>query len=148
MTGLLTGAHPGRVRIGAYAFAIDNGSILLAQVSSHDAVLPHGHWTLPGGGLEWGEHPEAALHRELYEETGLTATIEGVLGVDSAVMHEELQSLWIVYEVTCTGMPQVIEVEGTVQDARWIPLDEVWDHPIVSLVVYALDKAGIATRPS
>ena len=39
--------------------------------------------TLPGGGIDFGEHPEAGAIRELREETGLAGRIEELLAVDS-----------------------------------------------------------------
>ena len=59
-----------------------DGRLLLARgscgLSSHD-----GKWTMPGGGMEWGESPIETAVRKLEEETGFTATIGPVLGVFS-----------------------------------------------------------------
>lgn len=40
-----------------------------------------GWWDVPGGYLEYGEHPEAAARRELREETGFEIRIVRLLGV-------------------------------------------------------------------
>ncbi len=58
-----------RTRLGSYAVAIGNGGILLCRIAS--GYPEEGQWTLPGGGIDWGEHPDDALVREVYEETGL-----------------------------------------------------------------------------
>ncbi|SFB05099.1 8-oxo-dGTP diphosphatase [Poseidonocella pacifica] len=61
-------AQPGRryvARPGVYAVLERNGRVLLTW---QDA--PHREFQLPGGGIDPGEHPVAALHREIYEETG------------------------------------------------------------------------------
>lgn len=135
------------VRLAAYALCVDSGSVLLAQISHRGDES--GSWTLPGGGLEFGEHPESGLARELYEETGLTGEITGLVGVDSILFPDtpsfpgEVHSVRIVYSVNAAGHPAVTEIDGTVQDARWIPLTALADHRTVELVDFALQKAGI-----
>jgi 8-oxo-dGTP diphosphatase len=54
-----------QVRPGAYAILTDGNQILL---TFQDA--PHAEFQLPGGGIDPGESPLRALHREGYEETG------------------------------------------------------------------------------
>ena len=49
---------------------------VLMQHRSHDAHPEPGRWTPPGGRLEPGEDAVTAAHRELLEETGLTAALE------------------------------------------------------------------------
>jgi len=49
-----------------------DGSFLLAQRPAGKVYA--GYWEFPGGKIESGETPAAALKRELHEELGLTAT--------------------------------------------------------------------------
>ena len=54
----------------------DRDGRVLMQHRGHDAYPEPGRWTPPGGRLEPGEDAVAAAHRELLEETGLTAVLE------------------------------------------------------------------------
>lgn len=58
-----------RMRPGAYAIAFREGKVMLVEEHSADENLQ-----LPGGGIDPGESPTMALHRELMEETGWRAT--------------------------------------------------------------------------
>jgi len=54
-----------RRRPGVYAVLFDGAKILLTHQER-----PTPEYQLPGGGIDKGEHPIAALHREVMEETG------------------------------------------------------------------------------
>lgn len=54
-----------RRRPGVYAVLFDGTSILLTHQQN-----PSPEYQLPGGGIDKGENPIAALHREVMEETG------------------------------------------------------------------------------
>ena len=54
-----------RRRPGVYAILLRDGALL----ATHQAD-PLPEYQLPGGGVDRGEHPIAALHREVMEETG------------------------------------------------------------------------------
>ncbi len=58
---------------GVFGLAFDtNGNVLLTQRNDPDEPKAHLKWQIPGGGQEFGEHPEETLKRELNEELGLT----------------------------------------------------------------------------
>lgn len=54
-----------QLRPGAYAILPLNGQLLLTYQGD-----PHFEIQLPGGGIDPGESPVQALHREVFEETG------------------------------------------------------------------------------
>lgn len=65
-----------RIRHGVYAVLPKSGSLLLTFQA---APIPE--FQLPGGGIDCGESPLAALHREVAEETGWAITRPVKLGV-------------------------------------------------------------------
>lgn len=121
------------MRIGVYGVALRGGRLLLTQlVASRDRDV--GRWTLPGGGMEFGETPRETLLREFYEETGLTPEIGDVLDVVSYLPRPELQVIQMIFEVEAQGEPRVMEIDGSTVDAAWVPTDSVASMPTVPLV--------------
>ena len=66
--------QPSRPVVVARAVVLAEDGLLLAVRSDLQG------WELPGGTLEVGEAPEAALHREVREETGLELAVERHVG--------------------------------------------------------------------
>jgi len=56
--------------------------LLLCRLSERVGMNP-GCWTLPGGGLDFGEDPEDAVIREFKEETGLIVKVHKLVAVNS-----------------------------------------------------------------
>jgi len=54
-----------KMRAGVYAILPNMGQLLLTYQAA-----PHYEFQLPGGGIDAGESPIQALHREVFEETG------------------------------------------------------------------------------
>ncbi len=134
-----------RQRISVYGVALADDAILLARVS-HRIPSARGMWTLPGGGMDWGESPEETLLREMYEETGLEPVVGPVLGIRSGVPPapegvenlEDIHLIQIAYRVHADGVPQVMEVDGSVDHAEWVPMGSITETNSVPLVRWGL----------
>lgn len=120
------------VRIGIYGLALDENRVLLTKL--WDRGSAGGHWTLPGGGMEFGETPIETLMREFHEETGLYPEMRALLDVRSVMPRPNLQSIQVVYSVIATGVPRAIETEGSTVATAWIPLADLDQLPVVGLV--------------
>jgi 8-oxo-dGTP diphosphatase len=128
-------------RVGVYGRCVDRGAILLTRLSARDP--DEGRWTLPGGGMDFGETAHETLIREFHEETGLVADIGALLTVRSQVYpatdrRGPLQAVQFVYQVTASGAPTVIETDGSTAEAAWVPLGEAVWLPLVDLARWAV----------
>jgi ADP-ribose pyrophosphatase YjhB (NUDIX family) len=137
---------PNLTRLGSYSLCVDGDRILLARLSAIEVDV--GAWTMPGGGVDFGEHPDDACRRELEEETGLTGEIEGVAGVFSHVYERsrfargaDLHFLGIVYRVRITGGGLRDETDGTTDTAAWIRRDELASLRLVELARFGCQLA-------
>jgi 8-oxo-dGTP pyrophosphatase MutT (NUDIX family) len=140
-------AAPGRTRLGGYALCTDDaGRILLARLSVLEVDV--GAWTLPGGGIEFGEHPDHAVLRELEEETGYLGKIESIAGVFShvyprsaAAEGRDLHFLGVLYHVRIVGGALRDEPDGTTDTARWMSKADLADVRLVEVGRFGVDLA-------
>ncbi len=77
------------IRIGVGAVVFRGEEVLLVKRGKPPFK---GHWSIPGGGLEFGERLEDAARREVMEETGLEIEITGLIGAFEA-MPEDIGQL-------------------------------------------------------
>ena len=138
---------PRETRLAAYGVIVWDGRILLCRVGPGN--LGEGLWTLPGGGLDFGETPEAGAIREVEEETGLIAEISGppVIHSDTGTWDRRSGSVSyhhvrFVFPMTVVGGEERLEVEGSTDAFEWVPVATVRDRPLGDLVDRVLPELG------
>ena len=130
-------------RVAAYGLLVQEGKLLLCRLSKQ-LSLDAGYWTLPGGGLDFGEDPEAAMIRELKEETGFSVRSKGIAAVDSFTDTNEqrvLHSIRIIYHAEITGGELCHEENGSTDFCDWWLVNEAKALPLVGLAELGLALA-------
>lgn len=110
-----------RRRPGVYAVLLRGDQIL----ATHQAK-PVPEFQLPGGGIDRGEQPITALHREVFEETGWKIAVTRHLGAFRRFTYMPEYDLWA--EKLCTVyLARPIRRLGPPSEAGhtavWLPVD-------------------------
>jgi 8-oxo-dGTP pyrophosphatase MutT (NUDIX family) len=109
-------AAAGLVRDGA-------GRVLLVR-------HPHRGWEMPGGQVENGEAIEAAVLREIYEESGIVAKAVRVIAMNSNVgTHlgwdgETPIPTKVIVDFLCDSISGEPRPSDETEEARWVPQEE------------------------
>lgn len=131
---------PQIVRISAYGLLVEDERLLLCRIS--DRVPGDvGKWTLPGGGLDFGEAPVSAVVREVEEETGIHVAVKRLVEIESENFDNDdrlFQALRIIYEVHRVGGNLRSEADGSTDLCAWWTKDEISDLPLVPLVARSI----------
>jgi 8-oxo-dGTP diphosphatase len=138
-------SETGRTRLGAYGLCVDaERRVLLCRLAGS---TPEGNrWTLPGGGMEFGEPPETAALREIEEESGLTGDLAGIAGIYSNTFEQSfagdpLHVIGIIYRVEHLTGDLRDEVDGSTDACGWFTEAEARALPLVDLAERGLDLA-------
>ena len=130
-------------RIAAYGLIVKSSNILLCRISARVPDFK-GKWTLPGGGINFGEDPAKAMIREVKEETGLSVEPSSIAGVDS-ILTEKVKlsqhSIRVIYHVENIDGELTYESFGSTDKCEWFPFADAFDLPLVGLAETGINLA-------
>ena len=121
-------------RPSVYGIIVQNGKILLMN-NRNSPLL-----SFPGGGIDLGETNEEALHREIAEETGITATINHLISFDQDFFYYEPKDILVhtfIFFYDCTPLTLEPHSDSDVADEesekpRWFDLTDLKPDQFVS----------------
>ncbi|MFF0010228.1 (deoxy)nucleoside triphosphate pyrophosphohydrolase [Streptomyces sp. NPDC005374] len=109
-------------RIVVVAAALYDGDRLLAARRSAPPELA-GRWELPGGKVEQGEAPEAALVRELREELGVETEVMDRVPGEWPLKAPYILQAWTARLLPDSPPPKALQDHD---ELRWLTPQEIW----------------------
>ncbi|MCH2510977.1 MAG: NADH pyrophosphatase [Dehalococcoidia bacterium] len=126
--------------VGVGGAVVDDGRLLLVRRASRRG---RGNWQIPGGFVEQNETMDLAVVREVEEEAGVTATVQGVLGIRNRYDEEGGNSLYIVMLLSPESgepAPDMTEVDR----AEYFSLAEIQALEHISPINIEVAKRALA----
>lgn len=115
--------------VGAIALIEYDGKLLALRQTHRQGV------SLPGGLVEKGEHPAAAVAREVLEETGIRIDPGDVI---ATTFETKLRHIDVLFRVTCDAEPTV-RVASEATSYEWLTLDQWTDvDPATQRILHAV----------
>ena len=114
------------ILVSAVALIDRDGRVLLAQRPKGKSMA--GLWEFPGGKVEKGETPEAALVRELYEELGIE-TWDSCLAPLTFASHKYEDFHLLMPLFACRKWSGIVQAkEG--QSLKWVLAKDLSKYPM------------------
>ena len=134
--------YPDRPVLGVGAVVLDaDGRVLLVK-RGHEPLK--GEWSLPGGGVELGETLEAAVAREVLEETGLSVDVGSVVEVLDRVEHGpdgRVEYHFVIIDYVCHAQETRAICGSDADDVRWVRTDDLAAYRVTDKAISVINKA-------
>jgi ADP-ribose pyrophosphatase YjhB (NUDIX family) len=133
--------YPDRPVVGVGAVIVDGDRVLLVR-RGHPPLK--GEWSLPGGAVELGETLEAALKREILEETRLDVNVECLVDVVDRVHRGpdgRVEYHYVVVDYLCTSRSNAVAAGSDADDVMWVARAELPVYRVAETAIQVIDKA-------
>jgi mutator protein MutT len=133
---------PERPIVGVGAVVLNGDGHVLLVKRAHEPLK--GEWSLPGGGVEVGETLDAAVVRELFEETGLTVDVGPVVEVLDRIEHApdgRVEYHFVIIDYLCHATDDRLVCGSDADDVQWVRIDELADYRVRTNAIAVIMKA-------
>lgn len=108
-----------------------------------------GMWSLPAGFVKPGETIDQGCHRELLEETGIKASMQGLIGFRTGVIRNEVSDNMAIFYLTTYTQEQQIKVQlDELYEVCWMSPQALKEDPRTSNLLLELVDLPLKTRPA
>ena len=135
-------ANPPQPVPAVAAIIVQGGKLLLVK----RAVEPSkGKWSVPGGGVEWGEPLVEAVKREVREETGLEIEVEKVAGVYDLITEGEggVAYHYVIIDYFAHPIGGTLAPGDDAAEARWVTIEKLAEYELSNSLQVRLRQMGV-----
>jgi 8-oxo-dGTP diphosphatase len=121
-------------------------SILLAERGREPLK---GYWSLPGGLVETGERLEAAIVREVFEETGLSVRSVGTFEIFERIIPDSsgrAEYHYVLADYVCRVVKGRLRAGDDVSRVRWVKRGDLGQYRLTEGTLAVIERAFNARR--
>ena len=137
----MTAEYPERPVPAVGALVLRDGAILLVKRGRPPKA---GHWSVPGGSIEEGETAEAAVVREVLEESGIQVRPIKVVAITDLIERDaagRVQYDYAIADFLCEPLAGEPTPATDAADARWIAIRDLHEYDLTPTTMRAIEIA-------
>jgi len=133
--------YPTRPFLGVGALIFEGAKILLVERGKEPLK---GYWSLPGGILETGEKLEAAIRREVLEETGLEVEPLSIFEIFERIMPDAAgrpEYHYVLIDYLCRPTGGRLQAASDVSRAEWVAEQNLGQYRLTEGTLAVIERA-------
>src|SRR5438105_4250470 len=141
--------YPARPIVGVGAVILEADRVLLVRRGREPLK---GEWSIPGGAVESGETLEAAVAREVREETGLDVAVGGVVTVLDRIRVDaggRPRYHYVLVDFVCRPIGGQAACASDADALAWVAVDDLARYRVADATIKVIRKAadGVGLAP-
>lgn len=140
---ILTQSKRGNVWLAVSGIVANNEGEWLVVKKKYGGLK--GKWSFPAGFVNEGETIDEAVLREIKEETGISASIDGVVGIRSGVIREVISDNMVIFSLLAESNEIQVQ-EEELEEAAFIHPKKLVEDKDSSLLITKLAADVIKTK--